>query len=58
MTKDPVCGMTVSREDMAGESHYQGRAYYFCSPQCKERFDANPQPYVVPRETTPMVTED
>jgi Cu+-exporting ATPase len=43
MDKDPVCGMAVSRADVAGSSSYQGRTFYFCSPACKERFDAQPQ---------------
>jgi YHS domain-containing protein len=49
MDKDPVCGMTVSRGDVAGRSEYQDKTYYFCSPACKERFDADPQPYVIQR---------
>jgi hypothetical protein len=32
MDKDPVCGMAVSRGDLAEKSKYQGRTYYFCSP--------------------------
>lgn len=42
MDKDPVCGMTVSRSDVAGETKYQGKTFYFCSPACKARFDAEP----------------
>jgi len=42
MDIDPVCGMAVSRSDVSGESEYQGKPYYFCSPACKERFDADP----------------
>ena len=49
MDKDPVCGMAVSRGDVAGQSKYQGKTYYFCSPLCKERFDADPQRFVVHR---------
>jgi Cu+-exporting ATPase len=41
--------MTVSRGDVAGRSEYQGKTYYFCSSACKERFDADPQTYVVQR---------
>ncbi len=48
MDIDPVCGMTVSRGDFAGSSEYQGKPYYFCSPACKERFDADPASYVIP----------
>jgi Cu+-exporting ATPase len=49
MDKDPVCGMTVTRKDMAGESHYQGKTYFFCSPLCKERFDSQPEHYAIQR---------
>jgi Cu+-exporting ATPase len=47
MDKDPVCGMAVSRSDVAGSSKYQDKTYYFCSPACKERFDADPAPFLV-----------
>jgi Cu+-exporting ATPase len=49
MDIDPVCGMAVSRSDVSGESEYQGKPYYFCSPGCKERFDADPARYVMQR---------
>ena len=49
MDKDPVCGMTVSRKDVAGRSQYQGNTYNFCSPECKESFDAEPERYVLQR---------
>jgi len=47
MDIDPVCGTAVSRDDVSGESEYQGKPYYFCSPACKERFDADPARYVM-----------
>lgn len=37
---DPVCGMTVDPDHAAGRSERDGKAYYFCSPGCKKRFDA------------------
>jgi YHS domain-containing protein len=49
MDKDPVCGMTVSRGQVADKSDYQGRTYYFCSEDCKGRFDLNPLQYSVRR---------
>jgi P-type Cu+ transporter len=49
MDIDPVCGMTVSRSDVSGESEYQGKPYYFCSPACKERFDTDPARYLIPQ---------
>ena len=45
-TKDPVCGMDVERDDAAGQSDFQGKTYYFCSNECKQKFDKNPQTYV------------
>ncbi len=40
--KDPVCGMTINADEAAGTSESGGKTYYFCSPVCKEKFDANP----------------
>jgi Cu+-exporting ATPase len=49
MDMDPVCGMTVSRGEVAESSEYQGRTYYFCSSECKARFDKEPLQYSVRR---------
>ena len=38
---DPVCGMPVSRAG-AKSCAYQGRIYYFCSQNCREKFEAAP----------------
>ena len=45
MAKDPVCGMAVSRGEAAGQSEYQGKTFYFCSPACQRIFDRDPQQY-------------
>jgi membrane fusion protein, copper/silver efflux system len=45
---DPVCGMEVDgkRAAAAGrKSEHDGRAYYFCSEDCKKTFDAAPGKY-------------
>ena len=42
---DPVCGMTIEEADAVGTSEYQGKTYYFCSTDCKEEFDQNPEDY-------------
>ena len=49
MDKDPVCGMTVSRGEESGSSEYQGKQYYFCSPDCQQRFDRDPQKFAIRR---------
>ena len=42
---DPVCGKTV-RTDKAKSLVYDGSVFYFCSRECRERFEAAPHLYV------------
>lgn len=44
--KDPVCGMTVEESEAPFRLEHEGRTYYFCSQDCKEEFEANPEDYV------------
>jgi YHS domain-containing protein len=44
--KDPVCGMEVTYENAQARSEYNGETYYFCSLDCKEQFDQDPERYV------------
>jgi RND family efflux transporter MFP subunit len=49
MSKDPVCGMDVSRNkaEKAGRRVKVGSVtYYFCSDECKEQFEKNPAHYI------------
>ena len=39
---DPVCGMTVDSATAEYRSFNNGKAYYFCSGVCKEKFDKAP----------------
>ena len=43
--KDPVCGMMVDDKSAAATSDYKGKRFYFCSKDCKTKFDANPADY-------------
>ncbi len=48
LSQDPVCGRRVSVKKAAEEGRtvvYQGKTYYFCSVECRERFDKEPQKY-------------
>ena len=45
MQTDPVCGMQVDDQKANSKSQYQGKDYYFCSEDCKRKFDAQPQQY-------------
>jgi Cu+-exporting ATPase len=38
--------MTVDPAKAAGQSHYQGLTYSFCSVGCKKKFDLNPAHYI------------
>ena len=42
---DPICGMQVEEQDAAGRAEYEGTTYYFCSPACQRKFEANPAEY-------------
>jgi Cu+-exporting ATPase len=46
MEKDVVCGMQVDPKQAAGQSEYQGKTYYFCSAECKRKFDQDPKQFV------------
>jgi YHS domain-containing protein len=52
MAKDVVCGMEVDEQRAAGKSEYEGRSYYFCSPGCQQRFEADPARYSDARTAT------
>ena len=44
-SNDPVCGMQVSANSGYTKVH-QGTMYHFCSRNCLDKFDANPQQYL------------
>jgi YHS domain-containing protein len=46
MVQDPVCGMQVDEKRAAHTSQVQGRTHYFCSSECKQMFDREPQRYL------------
>ena len=41
---DPVCGMKVDRARALTTEH-AGHSYYFCSQDCRGRFEADPDRY-------------
>ncbi len=42
---DPVCGMTVETAAAKSAVH-EGTVYYFCSADCREKFEAAPVTYL------------
>ena len=43
--KDPVCAMEIEETDAVGTAEHQGKTFYFCSSDCKEEFEADPDAY-------------
>lgn len=39
MAKDPICGMDVNEEGAEFMVHIDHETYYFCSEECKDRFE-------------------
>jgi Cu+-exporting ATPase len=60
-TIDPICGMTVDPEKSPYKADYRNHTYYFCSPSCLAKFQADPGKVVDrpklpnPPETAPTV---
>ncbi len=42
MVKDPVCAMELEPKASSGSASYQGNLYYFCSTNCKDKFESDP----------------
>ncbi len=54
--KDPVCGMIVDPPQARGKARYQGHLYFFCSPNCMQKFMASPARFLAPAgESAPAV---
>jgi YHS domain-containing protein len=49
VAKDVVCGVEIDRQQAAARREYRDRTYYFCSPDCLQRFEAEPEHYADPR---------
>lgn len=46
MERCPVCGMEVDPKEGPLQQSYQGKTYYFCSEECQQEFNQEPQRYV------------
>lgn len=50
MATDFVCGMEVREEDARFFSDYDNKKWFFCSSECKRKFDDHPDQFI--REKT------
>lgn len=48
---DVVCKMKVDKS-VVDTSVYKGKAYYFCAPDCKKKFDETPEKYINSQNNT------
>jgi YHS domain-containing protein len=47
-TRCPVSGDEFVVDVQSPKSDYQGSTYYFCSANCKRKFDATPEKFAAP----------
>jgi L-lactate dehydrogenase len=47
MAQDPVCNMEVNEQNTVFTSQYRGQTYYFCSEDCKRKFEDNAELYLM-----------
>ena len=45
MERDPVCGMELKPGQEAASLNYRGRGDHFCSVECRQAFEQDPQRY-------------
>jgi RND family efflux transporter MFP subunit len=58
---DPSCGMLLDQkkaQSTGKSSTYLGKTYYFCSDECKLRFDKEPQRYLTKKPAAEMPHHD
>ena len=56
--RDTVCGMEITEDEEAGRFEYKGTTYHFCNLSCLEKFKADPEKFLKPKEFfIPTMTE-
>lgn len=48
--KDPVCGMMVEAGESTPMTEFDKAIYYFCNPNCMEKFEKDPGVYIEKQE--------
>jgi len=46
MARDPVCGMSVDRENSSAQAEWLGQTFFFCANGCREEFLLDPQKHL------------
>ena len=53
---DPVCGMTIETAG-AKSTVYDSHVYYFCSQDCRQKFETAPESYPSGAASSPPIME-
>lgn len=56
MELDPVCGMGVNPETAKAKTEHGERTYYFCGDGCAQRFEKDPEKYLLAPATAKTVS--
>jgi YHS domain-containing protein len=54
MAEDIVCNRQLEESDLTWASTYHGTVYTFCSLQCREQFELEPEQYLPQNEHRPV----
>src|SRR5690349_22580897 len=52
LVEDPVCHMRVDPAKARAQAEHEGKTYYFCCAGCAQKFQAEPERYLVPKAAT------
>jgi Cu+-exporting ATPase len=55
LVKDPVCGMMIDPKTAQYKTAHKDDDHYFCAESCLNKFKADPEKYLAPREAEPVV---
>ena len=56
MHEDAVCNRPIDAGTTKWTSRYHGEPYFFCSLECRERFELEPETYLPLPERQPVPT--
>jgi YHS domain-containing protein len=54
MHEDVVCNRPIDAGTTAWTSRYHGEPYFFCSLECREKFELEPEDYLELSERAPI----
>ncbi|HSB74819.1 MAG TPA: heavy metal translocating P-type ATPase [Terriglobales bacterium] len=49
LVEDPVCHMKIEPAGARAQAEHRGKTYYFCCQRCAQKFQAEPERYLLPQ---------